>query len=317
MKIENHLHVCLPSRDRLILTKKCIESIYYNSTIFKSTNIYVFDNISQIDKTRRDLFGNMLEEKIIKYYSYDTFESTTNCFPKAIIFQKFIFAMEQKMAIINKIRSHKKYIIRKDYFMLSDNDMIYGPKYDEYFISALNEIEPKYPTIHFLVKYPGGIPTTVKDRMINLTLYNRYNVRESFNVNLACSGGGSGHWIMSYRMLQMLKWSPNDYFNTYKHFKRQDTTTWMMIRNKYNNTFNNNYAKVNYVAGIVPPQNNNPLVIHMGGVLGSMCNALEFNNIRSYSEIKSKLDKKELELKDMTHQEIYNKYKMIPSVRNW
>ena len=55
--IKKVLHVCLPCRDRLILTQKCIESIHMNFSRFDRINIYVFDNLSDSIPERFNLFS--------------------------------------------------------------------------------------------------------------------------------------------------------------------------------------------------------------------------------------------------------------------
>ena len=82
---DNRLSVLLTARDRLVLTQKTIESINKSTTLFKEVNIYVFDNLSNPSPERFAIFSKLLKDGKIKYYSYDTMTSLTNCFAKAIV----------------------------------------------------------------------------------------------------------------------------------------------------------------------------------------------------------------------------------------
>ena len=62
---EYRLNVCMPIRDRTILTQKCIQSIYENSTQFNEINIYAFDNISELDGDRVDMMHSLLNKNLI------------------------------------------------------------------------------------------------------------------------------------------------------------------------------------------------------------------------------------------------------------
>ena len=66
--IKRRLYVIIPCRDRLILTQKCIESLWENSKLFNEIHIYVFDNKSDLDTDRFKIFQQLLKEGKIQYY---------------------------------------------------------------------------------------------------------------------------------------------------------------------------------------------------------------------------------------------------------
>jgi len=294
-----NLHVCLPCRDRLILTQKTIESIHYNFKQFKNINIYVFDNYSIPSPDRMMVFSKLLQSGKICYYSYDTAISTHNCFPKAVIFKRFTDMMNEKR-FINQQRGVD--LNCKDVYLLTDNDMIYGPRADEYFLTSLDIIEQKYPFINFLVKYPGGIPKAARDQSMYIDIQNKFKKTEEFKICMGGAGGGGGCWVMSHRMLNMIKWTDADILKVYGKFKMHDVITWRNIKSRQG-------SNSLYVAGIMPINSKeNPLVIHMGGKVGSVCNAL---TNRKYGELKQRQKIKEEELLNISAIDIFNSHKHL------
>jgi len=302
----NRLSVLLTTRDRPILTQKCIESIHRTSKLFKEVNIYVFDNLSNPDIKRLGLFSKLLKEEQIKYYSYDTSASLCDCFGKAIIYNRWINMMEME----HDIREVTKTNSLKDYYILIDNDMILGPDWDKFFITANNELLSKEPDIHFLVKYPGGLT----EKNINKPSSNKYKLITPDNIEFEamCTswGGGSGFWFMNYEQLCKTKWESKHFYNVYNRFKRHDTVSWCRINDK-------RLKFTNYVAGIKPPTDN-PLVLHMGGVLEcSMCLSLEDKKPMDYKRAKPNFLIKELVLANLSSIDIYNKYKSFKLATDW
>jgi hypothetical protein len=187
----------------------------------------------------------------------------------------------------------------KDMYILSDNDMIYGPGFDEYFISSLDYISSKYPYIFFLVKYPGGIPSRARELSKLVEIPNLYKSNTKIKIHLATGGGGSGCWVMDNAMLEKLRWSDADILKVFGKFKQHDTISWSLIRAKQNSS--------PYVAGIeINNEEQNPVLVHMGGKFGSICNSLTNNK---YNVEKKSFDVKESELEKMTIEQILHQYR--------
>ena len=172
MKLNNNnrLSVLLTSRERPMLTQKCIESINRTSKLFEEINIYVFDNLSNPDEKRLGLFSKLLKEGDIHYYSYDTSTSLCDCFGKAIAYNRWIHMMKME----HDIRITTKENNLDDYYILIDNDMILGDGWDAYFITANEELKSKEPDTHFLVKFPGGLT----NQYINKPTTNKYKFKK-------------------------------------------------------------------------------------------------------------------------------------------
>ncbi len=263
---------------------------------FKSINIYVFDNLSAGQPGRMRKFGRLLDEKKITYYSYDTGESTNRCFPKAVVFRRFIDMMQERFFI----RRRKGIELDvKDMYILSDNDMIYGPGFDEYFIPALDFVGPRYPTIHFLVKVPGGIPTRARKQGHIVEVPNAFRKDHKIKLLLAQGGGGSGCWVMDNNMLKRVRWANEDILKVFGKFKQHDTITWALIRR--------NQRAAPYVCGVtIDEEPEKPVLLHMGGRVGSICNSLTNNR---YTRERMQFELKEEELASMSVNEIIEKYR--------
>jgi len=299
------LSVLLTTRDRNILTQKTIESLHVNSSMFDEINIYVFDNLSEPCLERFKIFSNLLKLGRIKYYSYDTSTSLNDCFGKAVVFRRWI----DMMNIEAMIRRNKGLGMNlENYYALIDNDILVGPEWDKYFVPANQMIDKKEPQIHFIVKSPGGVPTGARERAVFYDYKNANGLQ--CKVLTANAGGGSGFWFMNFKQLQQLKWNDSDLLHTYKQFKRHDTTTWNMIKSKLGGK--------NYVAAVIPPEDN-PLIIHLGGLgIGSICNNLQHpKGPQQYLNVKSQMESKDREFTKMNANQIFDKFKNSNAVTNW
>ena len=309
----NILNVCLVSRDRTILTTKCIESIHQNSKNFNKINIYLFDNLSINIKERSNKFFDLLEKEKIVFYSYDTKISSSDCFPKAIAFRRFI----EMMKLDAEIKNLKKGIDKKEttdiYYCLIDNDMILTEKWDEYFLSSIKFVKEHKTyknSINYIVKHPGGVLSRNVKETINIQ--NIVNIKDTSKISLNFSfyGGSSGFWFMDYEMLLKNFW-PSEYFDRVRgRYKRHDSTTWIKLKEK---------TKECFVVSVTPSREN-PLVMHMGGIFGSMCIPLDFNNGKGELNYKSKISEmtnNEQILDKMSVSDIINMYKNDSKVLMW
>lgn len=292
--IKRRLYVIIPCRDRLILTQKCIESLWENSKLFNEIHIYVLDNKSDLDTDRFKIFQQLLKEGKIQYYSYDTENTLFNCFGKSVVFQRWL----DMMKIQKQVRDYKK--LDKDfmtYYMLVDNDFIFGPNWDSYFISAADTVFYYNKDTHFIVKYPSGVSQRYLDLNKSKILRNNFNNRE-YKLHFCNMGGSSGLWFMTFPMLEKLKWNFYNFDQTFNVDKRHDTGTWSVIKKEK--------GPIDYVSIIESPKDER-LIIHLGGAIGSLCNKLyqkQYNN-----DVKNKLRENEEILKNMNVYEIFEKYK--------
>jgi hypothetical protein len=237
------------------------------------------------------MFYSLLENKQIHYYSNDNMDTVYNCFPKPILVNRFINMMEERHFIQASQKTQRDV---KDYYLLSDNDMIYGPGFCDYFLSAMRFIESKKNNIHFLVKHPGGVPSAAQTIATDLKLNNLFKQNEQFRIVCAIHGGGSGCWFMNYNMLINIKWNLSDILKVYGKFKGHDTTSWNIIKEKQPN--------IPYVCAVeIPNEKTNPAVLHLGPKYGSICNSLAANK---YNEEKAHILNSESILENMSISDI-------------
>jgi hypothetical protein len=187
-------------------------------------------------------------------------------------------------------------IIKTNHFyLLLDNDMILMPKWSEYMISA-NYYGNKFTrNLHFLVPHPGGVPEAYRKNKKAHECVNIFNKTDKFTLQFANGGGSSGFWFCDYNQLMKLKWDYETMCKCYKKFKRHDTETWNMIRKKS--------GHVEYVGCVNSPT---PIALHLGGISGSMCNALSDDTFDSKKET---FEMSDTEFSKMSLEEIMHKYK--------
>lgn len=288
------LSVCIPCRDRTILTQKCIDSIWINSNSFNKIDIYIFDNLSEVTYDRIELFHRMLDNRKICYYSYDTITSTHECFGKASIFLRWCMMMEVDHKLRDYVDNEENSY--EQYFLLLDNDFVLCPKWDEYFISASKTMFNKEKFLHYLVPYPGGIPDKYRGpEKAVYTVENCFNNLEKFKVKMASGGGSSGFWFTNFRNLMRLKWNIETLGKVYHLSKRQDTETWNLIRKRC--------GEVEYV-GAIKAKNDIPLALHLGKGY-SICNRLHEN---TYEDNRGRVQQFDNIFKDLTVSEIIEQY---------
>ncbi len=294
------LSILLPTRDRPLATQKVIESIYENTTLFSEIDIYVFDNLSSLENNRMDIFQSLLKEGRIKYYSYDTSTSLSDCFGKGIAFKRWIGMMRDTHEVLAK-KNPQKLESEIRYYLLVDSDMLLGPKWDQFFISAIRQIPKSEHLIHYIVQLPGGVPASSRKYARKCKIANQFT-GEQFTLWFAGFGGGSGFWFMDYNMLTMLEWSYHDLANTYNSFKKHDSTTWTKIRAKIGVG-----DDLKYVCAIELPIGHGPLVLHLGSKIGSICNSE--TNSRSYANERSSFFKRESNFMNLSVKELFEQNK--------
>lgn len=295
------LKIMITCRDRIHLTQKTIESIYENTKLFSNIDIYCFDNLSELDIPRMEYFQNLLKNDKIVHYSYDTTKSLSNCFGKAVLYRRWLDMINLENSLKFKFKK-----IEETYYLLIDNDMIVCPKWDEFFLSA---IKYSTPTTHFLVKYPGGT-TKLSAYEKGSEIKNEFNNNEKIKIVFGLGGGGSGFWFMNDNMIKkhMNRWTYLEISETYSKFKRHDSTMWNSII-KSTKSMN----PISYLIRVVPSYKEFPLVLHLGGKIGSICNSL---TEKRFNKSKVEFEKNEKEIKNMSVTEIIKKFN-IEECRRW
>ena len=247
------IKICITVRNRLAVTKKCIESIHKHTT--QPFQIYVYDNLtSHRFKDHIDYYTKQFRHNIISKFIINSDSSTYNCFSKVCAFNEFGFDHEQD--------PDKDGI---DFLVLLDNDMILTPAWNEKAFAVINGLS-NHENIHIVTQCPGG----VSDR------------KESITVNgIKCDvgvHGGSGFWILKPTFFREIGYLDCNLVKGLN--KKHDQNYWRKIEKVTNGK--------KYALAI-----HHIMALHTGPVYsGSVCNILtkdkmDFKNIRLEEEDKN------------------------------
>jgi len=246
------IKICVTVRNRLEITKKCIEAISKHTE--QPFQIHLYDNLTSHHlKDHVDYYLKMFRYDIITKFVMNSAASTFDCFSKVCAFNEFGRDHEQ---------DPDKYNI--DLLVLLDNDMIVTPGWDAAAVSVIKELD-KHKNIHIVTQCPGG----VSDRKETIKVGN-------FDCDVGVHGG-SGLWILKptfFRDIGFLDCSLVQGIN-----KKHDQNYWRQIEKV---THGKKYSlAIHHI-----------MALHTGSIYsGSVCNVLtkdklDLKNIRFEEENK-------------------------------
>ena len=296
----NILNVMSACRERNHMTVKMIQSIHENSTCFDKINIYIYDNFSDFSTERMEIIQKLLKDKMICYYSYNQEETCCNIMSKAMLFQTWAKMMVDQYNLFDECKTNtlipKTYKGNNNYYMLCDNDMLFGPTWDEHFLSALHNVPN---TTHYLVKYPGGMGAG-DNSIIESMVPNKFKPGETIKVKDDVRGGSSGVWFMDYNMLKKNIWSNLELMCLFGRTHGDDVMSWRIIDQRYKRV-------VYYVRRVCPSSTDNPLILHLGGVVGSIINHQK--KTKYTDTVQQQNYEEDKKLKDITVSELFDRFK--------
>jgi len=250
-------------RNRLAITKKCIESLILHSEI--PHKIYVYDNATNYRlKDHFDFFHELYNKGFISQITFTTPESTFNAFSKASSCNFFGLQHEQDP-------KKDKY----DFLLMLDNDIILTPGWDKKLKTAWDYvISNKIKHIKVIGQLPGGIKSKAEKHKITKEMTGNVGVL-----------GGSGLWSVKpdfFRTVGFLDLKTLVGFD-----KKHDQSYWRLLQKSS--------ANKPYIMGI-----NQKLGVHCGKVAGSVCNRLTRNkNVKNKLDlIKFEEAEKNIDSKD-------------------
>lgn len=231
------IKIFLTVRNRLAITKKCIEALERHSSI--PHDIYVFDNCTDYRiREHWEYAFNLYKNGLISQYTFNTERSTFNAFSKAVSCNQF----GQHHMIDPKWKSY-------EFITILDNDIIVLPEWDRYIKNAWQDVN-KYgmgDQIKIIGQSPGGIKGSKTDKKF-----------AGCDVRLG-KLGGSAFWNVKTSFFRDV-----GYLNLKKlvgHNKRHDQEYWNLLDKS-------NKGKP-YIIGL-----NKNLCVHCGSIAGSVCNML-------------------------------------------
>jgi hypothetical protein len=234
------IKICVTIRNRLAITKKCLEAIKRHSIL--SHQIYVYDNNTTylIDKHFK-YFQRLYKKKEISQITFTTIESTFNAFSKAVAFNMFGRQHEEDP-------QKDSY----DFLLLLDNDVIVTPGYDQKLSAVWKFMKKKdMKNVKLVGQKPGGIKGMKKVD---------YNIGKM--VGRVGKLGGSGLWSMRTNFFRDIGFL--DLKQLVGYNKRHDQLYWQKCERATNGEA--------YIFAL-----QQKLGIHCGKVAGSVCNKLTSN----------------------------------------
>jgi len=272
--------ICICVRNRLGITKKCIESIQRHSRI--PHEIYIYDNLTNYRlKEHFEYFHNLFKNDIIQQYTVNSDKSTFNAFSKVVALNQFGY---------HHISDPRKNIF--EFLVFLDNDMIVMPGWDKYINEAWKHLKKlDHTNIKIVTQYPGGIKyaTPYQNKIKNVDTYTG-------------KLGGSGFWAVN-----------TDFFSDVgfldcKHFIGQHKKHDQMYWHKLNRAAKNK----NYILAI-----HTNLAIHAGGIAGSVCNSLtKINDDKSKLE-KIKFKEVDAKIEKLSFDDFFNAIRQKNKLFKW
>jgi len=262
------IKIFITVRNRLAITKKCIESLILHSELPHS--IYVYDNASNYRLEEHFMFFHELyNRKLISQVTFTSEASTFNAFSKASTCNFFGLQHEQDP----KKDSY-------DFLLMLDNDIIMTPGWDVTLKKAWDYVaKKKLRHVKVIGQLPGGIKSKKESHKINSDLIGRVGTL-----------GGSGLWSVRPNFFTDV-----GYLNLRQlvgHDKKHDQQYWRLLTRAS--------AGKPYIMGV-----NKKLGVHCGKQAGSVCNKLTRNRGKKNKEELIKFEKAEERIDSMDFKTFY------------
>jgi hypothetical protein len=274
------IKIFISVRNRLEITKKCIEAIKRHSNL--PHQIYVYDNATNHRIAGHfNYFAEMYAEKQITQICFTTEDSTFKAFSKASTCNFFGQQHEQDP-------QKDTY----DFLVMLDNDIIVMPEWDSKIKQAWKYVtKSKLNNVKVIGQRPGGI------KNVEATVH-------KFGELTAKIGrlGGSGLWSVRpnfFRDVGFLNLKA-----LVGHDKKHDQLYWQLMQKASGNK--------SYIMGI-----QTKLGVHTGPVVGSVCNRLDRNRGNPKKGDLIRFENKEQKLKSMTFEEFMDLIKERRLASGW
>lgn len=264
------IKIAITVRNRLAVTKKCIEAILQHSKI--QHQIYIYDNLTNYKLERHfSFYHNLLSKGLIHQITFNTEKSTFGAFSKAVSSNQFGLNHEQD--------PKKK---ECEFLLILDNDAIVMPGWDETLVKAWRDVKRNKISNVFVIgqKFNGAVKygKIIKEKIANCKAYHG-------------KLGGSYFWSLPTNFFEKVGYldiSPLVGFG-----KKHDQNYWKMMEEKTNGT--------PYILAL-----NTQMVLNAGELAGSVCNVLGYclNDKRKLEKIKYK--EKDEFIDKMSFTDFYN-----------
>ena len=267
------IKIFLTVRNRLCLTKKCIEAIERHTK--SNYELYVFNNLTDylIDE-HFEFFRGMYKENRLSQIVFNTSKSTFNAFSKAVANNQF-----------GKMHELDPNIDRTDFIIMLDNDIILTPNWDQHILNAWKDVDKlRMNNIKVVTQTPAGIMRREKIR----------NKIAGFDAEVGYNGG-SAIWTVRKNFFQDV-----GYLNLRSLVginKKHDQHYWPMMNRKTRGK--------PYILGI-----DTPLAYDSSALLGSVCNSLEKARKNKKQRLDISFANKEKEIDNMNFDDFFKLEKL-------
>lgn len=261
------IKIFLTVRNRLEITKKCIQALYKHSHY--NFHLHIYNNLTDYRiKDHFEYFCNLYEKGLAQKVVFNTKESTFNSFSKAHACNEF------GLSHMLEPNYNKNY----DFLLFLDNDIIVYPNWDKYILEAWKFVRKHNMTnIKIIGQLPGGIKHVKK-------------LDSKINGSVAKVGklGGSGFWAVKPDFFDDV--GLLDLKRLVNQNKRHDQEYWKLLDKRTKGQ--------PYILGL-----NSKLAIHCGNISGSVCNQLTKSKGKT-SNIK--FSNQETKISKMSFKEFWN-----------
>ena len=263
------IKIFISVRNRLAISKKCIEALKKHSKL--KHQIYVYNNASNYRLDEHiDYFGKLYAKKEINQLTFTTEPTTFNAFSKASTSNFFGLQHEQDP---NK----NKYL----FLVLMDNDIIVTPGWDLKVRAAWEYItKKKMGNIKIVSQRPGGIKNVIKE---GHTIAGKMTGKVGML-------GGSGFWSVRpnfFSDVGLLDLKP-----LVGQHKKHDQQYWKLLKRASKGQ--------PYIMGL-----QSKIGYHCGALAGSVCNKLTKNRNKKAKDL-IKFETQETNIDKMTFDEFYH-----------
>lgn len=275
------IKIFISVRNRLEITKKCVEALERHSTI--PHDIYIFNNCTNYKiREHFEYFYNLYINKLIVQCTFNTTNSTFNAFSKAVSSNQFgqLHMMDPNW---------KNY----DFLMILDNDIIVFPNWDKILKNAWDDI--KKFELDKQIKVIGQLPGGIKAKKLLDKKIAGYDAKIG-------RLGGSGFWSIQPNFFHDIGFLDINKF--IKCEKRHDQEYWNKLENKSKGK--------DYILGL-----DTTLCYHCSKLTGSVCNSLtRYKNDKNKLD-KIKFEDAEKKIGNMSFDEFFGYIKNNPEFSEW
>lgn len=267
------IKIFLTVRNRLCLTKKCIEALERHTN--SDYELYVFNNLTDylVDE-HFEFFRDMYKQNRLSQIVFNTSKSTFDAFSKGVANNQFGYMHEMDPNMD-----------RTEFILMLDNDIILTKNWDKHVLNAWKDIDRfKMDNIKVVSQTPGGI---MKRKPINNKIAG-FTAQEGFN-------GGSAIWTVRKNFFTDV-----GYLNIKSLVginKKHDQLYWPMMNSKSRGK--------PYILGL-----DTVLAYDSSPLLGSVCNSLEKARKNKNQKLDISFADKESKIDNMSFDEFFKLEKL-------